>query len=165
MFENPLLLLAMGLIPLVIGSVWYGPLFGKSWMNVNGYNEEDLQGGNMILIMGLSYILGIFLAVGLSGLTNHQSGVMQLFAMHPDFQTVGTEVGDLYKAVMDRFGNTHRTLGHGALHGAFGAFTLALPLVAINSLFERRGWKYIGIHFGYWLVTFVALGAAVCAWL
>jgi len=37
--------------------------------------------------------------------------------------------------------------------------------MAINALFERRGWKYIGIHFGYWLLTFVALGAAVSQWL
>jgi len=164
MFDNPLILLAAGAIPMVVGFVWYGPLFGNSWMKVNGFTKENLEVGNMAVIFGVSYLLSVILAVGLTGLTNHQSGVVQLFAMHPDYQTAGTEVGDLFKAVMDKFGRTHRSFGHGAIHGAINTVLIALPLIAINALFERRGWKYIGIHFGYWLATLALMGGVVCAW-
>jgi len=158
------ILLAAGLIPLAVGALWYGPLFGKSWMRANNFTEEDLKGGNMAMIFGLTYILGIMLAFGISSLTNHQSGVDQLFLMHPDYQTAGTEVGDLYKAVMDKFGNTHRSFGHGALHGVLGSILLFLPLISINALFERRGRKYIFIHWGYWAVTSILIGGVVCQW-
>ena len=131
-------------------------------MKVAGKTQEELEGGNMALIFGLTYILGLLLAVGLSGMTNHQSGVLQLFAMHPDFAVEDSEIKNLFDTVMTEFGNTHRTFGHGALHGGIAAILIALPMIAINSLFERRGAKYIGIHFGYWFVTLILMGAVVC---
>ena len=163
---NFITLFLSGLIPLVVGAIWYNPnVMGKAWMAASGKTEEELAKGNMAVIFGLTYFLGLMLALALSGMTNHQSGVMQLFAEHPDFGTAGSEAQNLYDQVMAMFGDSHRTLGHGALHGAFGAVFLALPLIAINAMFERRGGKYIGIHFGYWLLTFVAVGAVVCAYL
>lgn len=165
MFDNPLILLASAAIPMFVGAVYYGPLFGKAWMNTNKFTEEDLKGGNMAVILGLSYLLSILLSLGLAGMAIHQQGVMQLFAMNPDFQNPATEIGDLYHTVMDTMGGVHRSFGHGALHGAFAAVLLALPLITINALFERRGAKYIGIHFGYWLITFVLMSGVVCQWL
>ncbi len=165
MFSNPLILLAAGLVPMLVGAVWYGPLFGKSWMKVNGFTEESLKGSNMALILGLSYVFSIFLSAGLAGLTNHQSGIFQLFVTHPDFEVVGSEVNTMYQALMDKFGTRHRTFGHGAAHGGFATILIAFPLIAINSLFERRGWKYIGIHVGYWFITFVLMCGILCQWL
>jgi len=165
MLGNPLILFAAAIIPMLVGFFWYGSLFEKTWMKVNGFTKESLSGGNMAVILGVSYVLSIILAGGLSGLTNHQNGVLQLFAMHPDYQTAGTEVGDLYKAVMDRFGDTHRTFGHGAIHGVLAAILLVLPLLGINALFERRGWKYIVLHVGYWAVTLALMGGIICQWM
>jgi len=165
MFSNPWILLIAALVPMLVGTVWYGPLFGKVWMKVNGFTEESLKGGNMALIFGLSFFLSIILASGLMGLTNHQTGVMQLFATHPDFEKVGSEVHTLFNTTMEEFGDRHRTFGHGALHGGLAAILIALPLIAINALFERRGGKYIGIHFGYWFVTLILMGGVVCQWL
>jgi len=45
---------------------------------------------------------------------------------------------------------SHRSFGHGFLHGGFLTVFLILPIIAINAIFERRGWKYIWIHAGYW---------------
>jgi len=165
MFSNFWILFIAALVPMLVGFFWYGPLFGKPWMKVNGFTEESLKKGNMALIFGLSYFLSILLATGLMGLTNHQSGVIQLFATHPDVEVVGSEVHTLFTTVMEKFGDRHRTFGHGVVHGAFAAVLIALPLIAINALFERRGWKYIGIHFGYWLITLILMGGVVCQWL
>ncbi len=32
-----------GILAMVIGYVWYGPLFGKKWMSVNGSTALDLE--------------------------------------------------------------------------------------------------------------------------
>lgn len=42
----------------VIGWIWYGPLFGKIWMKLNGFTEEKLSEGNMSMpvMMLLNYI-------------------------------------------------------------------------------------------------------------
>ena len=162
MIGNPLILLGAAIIPMLVGAVWYGPIFGKAWMNTNGFTEEDLKGGNMLMILGLSFVFSVLLAAGISGLTVHQSAIAQLFAMHPDFKTTGTEVNTLFTSLMDTYGDRHRTFGHGAVHGVIGAVMFALPLIAINSLFERREAKYIFIHFGYWLVTFTLMSGVIC---
>ena len=65
---------------------------------------------------------------------------------------------------MDEFGNMHRSFGHGALHGAIAGIFLVLPLLGINALFERKGFKYILINVGYWTLTLAIMGAIVCGW-
>ena len=162
MIGNPLIFLGAAIIPMLVGSIWYGPLFGKAWMSTNGFTEEDLKGSNMLLILGLSFLLSVILAAGISGLTVHQSAIAQLFAMHPDFETAGTEVNTLFTTLMNEYGDRHRTFGHGVVHGIIGAVMFALPLITINALFERRGAKYIFIHFGYWLVTFSLMSGVIC---
>ena len=38
----------------MVGAIWYGVLFGKAWQNAAGLSDEDVQGGNMALIFGLT---------------------------------------------------------------------------------------------------------------
>lgn len=160
---NYYIALVAGLIPLIIGFAWYSKaLFGNAWMKSIGKTEEDLAKGNFPLILGLTYVLGVVLALGMSSITIHQTGVMQLIAMHPDFGQEGSEVQNLFDSVMSAFGDAHRTFGHGALHGGIAAILLALPFIAINALFEQRGGKYIFIHFGYWFVTLIVMGGVIC---
>ena len=156
MQPNFIYLLAVGLIPLIIGSIWYNPkVFGTAWMRASGKTEKELAGGNMAVILGLSYLLSVLLAAGLMGSVIHQSGVSQLFA------DGSPESIKFLEDFMSKYGRLHRTAGHGALHGGLFAVLVALPLIAINALFERRGGKYIGIHFGYWFVTLTLMGTAI----
>lgn len=41
-----------------IGWIWYGPLFGKKWMDLNGFTKENIQKGglSMPVIMVLNYV-------------------------------------------------------------------------------------------------------------
>jgi len=42
----------------IIGSLWYSPLmFQKAWMKANNFNDESLQGANMLKIFSLAFIL------------------------------------------------------------------------------------------------------------
>jgi len=163
---NFLAIFGAALIPMIVGSLYYSEkIFGRAWMKAAGKTKEELEGGNMLVILILCYLLSVLLAFGLSGLTNHQQGVMQLFAMHPDYLTTGTDVGDLYASIMAQFGDTHRSFGHGVIHGIIASIMIMLPLISINALFERRGAKYIGIHFLYWLITLLLMGGVVCQFL
>jgi len=162
--SGPLVLFLAALIPLIVGSVYYNPkVFGTAWIKNSGKTEEQLREGNMPVIFLCTYLLGLFVAGGLMPMTNHQYGILQLMVMHPDFETVGTATHNLYQTVMDQFGDTHRSFGHGAVHGVFAAVLLALPFIGVNALFERRGGKYIFLHFGYWVVTLALMGGVICA--
>ncbi len=51
--------LVAALSAFVVGWLWYGPLFGKHWMKLNGFTEEMLREGggmSMPLIMIVNYI-------------------------------------------------------------------------------------------------------------
>ena len=57
--------LSIGVISsFLLGAVWYGPLFGKAWMNYQNKTKEDFQ-GNPIIPMIVSFIylvvMGIFI--------------------------------------------------------------------------------------------------------
>lgn len=58
--------LATGLAALagfMVGSLWYGPLFGKAWQRETGLTQEDLRGANMPLIFGLTFLINVFAAL------------------------------------------------------------------------------------------------------
>lgn len=147
-------------IPMLVGALWYGPLFGKAWQKTVGLSDEDIAGGNMPLIFGLSYFLSVILAMGVAFmLVIHQASIPGLFA---DFDPNGPEAADL-KSFMSKYGNVHRTWSHGVVHGIFGSIFLFLPVISIKALFERRSGKYIFINWGYWTVVLAAMGALLCA--
>lgn len=149
------------LIPLLIGAVYYHPkVAGTAWMKSNGFTEESLAGANMPLILGLAYFFSLLFSVAVSGLVIHQSGVFQMMA--PDLQVAGSEAMNDFNSMMAKYGSNHRSFAHGAIHGVFAAIFIALPLIGINALFERRGAKYIFIHLGYWVITMVLMGGLLC---
>ncbi len=150
------------LIPMIVGAIYYHPkVVGNAWMKTNGFTEESLQEGNMALIFGLSYFFSFLLAFFYSGMVIHQSSMFSLFV--PEIMESGSEIQQDFNALMAKYGDRHRNFGHGAVHGVFTTIFFVLPLIAVNSLFERRGWKYIMIHFGYWFITLVLMGGLLCA--
>ena len=162
--SNWYLFFLTALIPLIVGFLWYGNMgFGKKWMIVNGFTEESLQGGNMGMIFGLSYLFGIFISLAISGVVIHQTAVFQM--MMPDVGETGNVAQTQFNDLMATYGGNFRDFGHGAIHGGFLGLMLAFPMIAINAMFERRGWAYIWIHTGYWFVCFVIIGAILCRFL
>ncbi|WP_415060531.1 DUF1761 domain-containing protein [Flavobacterium sp.] len=153
-------ILVAAISTLLVGFVWYGPLFGKAWMAETGFTEEELKKGSMVKIFGLTFVFSLFLAMIMQVLCIHQFGPLGLIG-GPDFIETAKPS---YAAFMADYGNAFRTYKHGALHGFMSGLFLALPLVAINGLFERKSWKYIFIHAGYWTVVMTIMGAIVCGW-
>ncbi len=151
------------LIPLFVGFIYYNPkVFGGSWMKINGFTEQTLrEKGNPAVIFGLCYLLACMLSLMLSFIVIHQTGAVAS-AMGAAGNISPEAVADL-NTFLAKYGETHRTFGHGVLHGFMTAVLLALPIIATNALFERRGGKYIFIHWGYWAVTLTLMGGVLCA--
>ena len=50
----------------VLGALWYSPvLFSKVWQKEVGLSDEQIKSGNMALTFGGSFVLMIFMSVGL----------------------------------------------------------------------------------------------------
>jgi hypothetical protein len=158
---NFMLALAISsLIPLVIGFIWYNPkVFGNAWMQTLGVPQEKLtEGFNPMLVFGLTLILGFFISFLLSGIVIHQMGFFSMLQNHFTEETTQ----QLFGSVMQTYGNEFRTFKHGASHGAITGIGLAMPVLCVNALFERKSFKYIAINAGYWIVSFIIMGGFIC---
>lgn len=155
---NFLAIIVASFSTLLVGFVWYGPLFGKIWMKENGFVEEELKQGNMLKIFGLTLLFSFFIAFMMQFMVIHEFGAFGMIN--------GTEESALpsYKAFMDDYAGKFRTFSHGALHGTMIGLLFVFPLIGINGLFERKSWKYILIHSGYWIICLTIIGAIVCGW-
>ncbi len=129
------LAIAIGAIaPMLVGFVWYHPkVVGGAWMKANGFEQKDLEGANMAVIFGVTLVLSFLLAFFMWVLLN-------VFHREPT-----------------------NTFGHGMFHGMLMTIFMATPPLIINALFERRGFKYIAIHFFYWLISLMLMGGIVDA--
>ena len=146
---------------LVVGAVWYSPmLFANIWMKESGLTEEELKKGNMLKIFGLTFLFSVMIAMIMQILSIHQFGALGMIG-GPDYIETAKPS---YAAFMADYGTAFRTFKHGALHGFMSGLFFALPLIAINGLFEHKSWKYIFIHAGYWTVSMTIMGAIVCGW-
>lgn len=153
-------------IPLITGMIWYNPkVMGKAWMNSTGLDEEKLKGANMALIFGLTYLFGLFIAISMMGVTVHQMHFGSVFAGDPTANDPNSEIGKMIADFYSKYGTNFRTFKHGALHGGLTGFFFAMPVLAIQALFERKSFKYIAIHTSYWILTLLLMGGVVCAYL
>ncbi len=155
------LIFIAGLIPLLTGFTWYHPkVFGNAWMKSTGLTEESLKGGKMGLIFGLTYLLGCMLASALMTIVIHQMGFNSVFQGDNS-----PEAAAYVKQFFETYGDRFRTFKHGAFHGTIAGLFIAMPLLGINALFERKSFKYIAIHTGYWMLTLALMGGVLCAYL
>ncbi len=159
MGTNFLAILVAAFASLVIGAIWYHPkVFGTAWMKAAEMSEEKIKGANMVKLFAMVFLLALFLAFALQFLTIHQTGA---------FGMIGGDVDKAlpsYQAFINDYGMAYRTFKHGALHGFMSGIFIALPIIGINALFERKSAKYIFINSGYWTFSLMVMGGIICAW-
>lgn len=131
--------LACTLLAVGIGSLWYGPLFGKQWMRIIGIampgeitkaiKREMMKayGIQMLASFGMAFVLAHFL------------------------QFAG--------AFME---------AEGVLAAATGAIWVwvgfVVPVTLTSVLWENRPWRYWFITAGYFLVTLVLMSVLLSVW-
>lgn len=160
---NFVAVLIAAVIPTVIGFVWYNPkTFAPVWMRESGVDEVKIKTGNMAVIFGVSLLFSLMIAFFEQILVIHQLHFGSILAMQPDFKEAGSVSSELMKQLTDLYSHSFRTFKHGVFHGVLASIFFVLPIIGINSLFERRSFKYIMIHFGYWMVTLGIMGGILC---
>lgn len=50
----------------VVGSLWYGPWFGKAWMQATGISKEKARSANATRTFGLAFALNLLCSFGLA---------------------------------------------------------------------------------------------------
>jgi hypothetical protein len=162
---NFIAILVSAIVPMIIGLIWYSPkLFANVWMKESNLTEADLKGANMVKLLITTFILSLMAGTAISTMVIHQNHVMSILVNEPGFGQEGSEIMVYFKDFMTRFGDNFRTFKHGAFHGAIMAIFFVLPVVGIQSLFERKSWKYIFIHVGFWFVSMIIMGGIISAW-
>ena len=63
---NWLAIVVASLSAFALGSLWYGPVFGKAWQKLSGLSDEDIQNGHPALTYGGAFCLNIFAAFGMA---------------------------------------------------------------------------------------------------
>jgi hypothetical protein len=84
---NFLAVAAAALAPMVIGGIWYGPLFGRLWMSAHGYTPERLEAmkKSMGKTYGISFLCYLVMATALAylfvwiGAVNVPAGLWMAF--------------------------------------------------------------------------------------
>lgn len=131
---NYLAVLVGAIINMVIGFIWYGPLFGKAWMKLLGFTKADMERAKE-KGMGKTYALGF-----LSGLV--MVWVLAMFVGWLDLQTAaeGARVG--------------LTVWLGFIATTFLG----------SILWEGKPKKLYYINVGYYLVSLAIVGAVLAIW-
>ena len=165
METNYLAILGAAFVPMIMGFIWYGPmLFQKAWMKEMNFTQKDIEGGNMLLIFGLSFVFSLLIAFFMQFLVIHQYGVFSTLAGDPGFMEQTGGAYAYFQEFMSNFGDRFRTFKHGVLHGIITGIFFVLPVLGTKALFERKSFKYIFINAGYWIVTLALMGGIICQW-
>ncbi len=136
MFESVSILAIIGsaIVSMILGTVWYGPLFGKMWIALEGWSQADIEKGkkqNMTKTYAIQLVGSLVFAT-----------VLGMFA-----RTVGA-----------------LTLSDGLMVGFWAWLGFALPLLLGSVLWNGKPWKLYALHAGYNLVQFALIGAIVTLW-
>lgn len=79
----------------IVGSIWYGSLFGKAWQNAAGLSDQDVQSGNIPLIFGLTFLFEMLIAMVLWHLIARTGAAPHVVMM----MAVGFAVGVMVPAI------------------------------------------------------------------
>lgn len=141
---NILFVALAALVPMILGAIFYGPLFGKQWMNSLGYTEETIPEP---IKMPIAYIVSILTSFMLA----------YGFANVIEFTHKGlNDAGEM------AFLSDH-TFAHGAYHGVQFGLLMAIPVLVSCLLFQRNTVSNIIMNVVYWLIAMALMGGVVDA--
>jgi hypothetical protein len=140
---NYLAVLACGVAYMIVGFLWYGPLFGKTFMEGMGWNPSDSEAmkarmsqTNMPLVYLQSFIGAMIMAYVLAHVI---IGMNMALDRSADFMT-------------------------GLSSGFWVWLGFVLPVVWGKRLWEQKAFKYVAVDLGYYLVVLMIAGVILSLW-
>lgn len=135
---NYLAVLVAGIASMVLGSLWYGPLFGKVWMRLSGFTEASMAEAKA-KGMAKSYLL---MFIG--------SLVMAYVLAH------SLEFAASYLNVSGA--------SSGAMAGFWSWLGFVAPVTLGSVLWDGKPWKLWILNNGYNLLSLIAMGIILAVW-
>lgn len=134
---NYLAVLVSGIVAVIIGALWYGPVFGKQWMKLAGISMDGMKSMKMTPIGAMigGFITSLLMAYVLSHIYVFASVYM----------------------------NTAGIMG-GLSSGFWIWLGFAVPMTGASYLFEGKPLKLWILNAAYYLVVLLAMGAIIGAW-
>lgn len=135
---NYLAIVVAAVLSMVIGSVWFGPLFGKPWMKLMGMSKEsmkDMKPQAMMKLYGIQFVGSLFMAFVLA----HSL----VFA----------------KAYLGESG-----ISAGLQTGFWNWAGFVAPVTLTSVLWEGKSWKLWLLNNGYYLVLLCSMGVLLALW-
>ena len=135
---NYLAVIGAAVASMIVGFVWYGPLFGKLWMKLSGITTADMESGKkkgmaktyLLAFVGslvMSYVLANFLVFA-SAYFNEVS------------------------------------VKGGLITGFWSWLGFVAPVTLGSVLWEGKSWKLWFLNNAYYLVTLSVMGLILAAW-
>ena len=140
---NYLAVLAAGIFPMIVGALWYGPLFGKRWLALMETTAEEIQEGfNPLKTYGGSFLLALITAFILA----------QLFSALGDAARIISVAGK----------------GGDALDGVYLALlaliAFILPVGYQSLAFEGRKAGLVWLNLGYNAAALIGQAVIIAVW-
>ena len=132
---NFLAVFVAALAAFILGSIWYSVLFGKAWQKELGMSDEELEGANMAMIFGSSFLMMLIMAFGMGMLLQGHSCQ-----------------------------DTELTMTIGLYHGLMIGVLFVGTSQAINYLYQRKSIKLWLIDASYQILFLGIMGAILGAW-
>lgn len=117
---------------MIIGFVWYGPLFGKQWMKLVGLKKKDIEKDQqmpLLIMLGLAIVQAFVLAYFIAFVSD----------FYPEYSQFSV----------------------GVLTGAWAFVGFVLPVLISNTVFSKGSKDLLKINLGNQFVTLVVIGAII----
>ena len=142
--SNVIAIIVAGLVPNILGALYYGPIFGKTWRASIGKTEEELTPSNPAIVYGSALLMGLIVSFFINFIL--QMG-------HKNVDAAGNLIVD-----------SHNTFGHGAFHGTMLAVAFAMPVIVSLGLFHKSSAKTNLLNVVFWIVCFAVMGGILDVW-
>ncbi len=153
------------LIPLLLGFIWYQPkVFGTALATATGKPINQIGNQGSIARAAFTYLFGLFMAYVLLMCSVHQFATALLFVLDPAFGQEGSEFSSFLTDFNNKYGDRHRTFGHGVIHGMEVSALMSFAFLGISTFIEGLPMKRMWIHFGYFVLCGGLMGGLICAY-
>lgn len=123
-----------GIAAMVLGALWYGPLFGKSWMRMAGLTKESIKAMKMTPAVAMT--IGFVAALVMAYVLAHTLAFAQ--------------------AYMNTSG-----VASGLSSGFWMWLGFVAPVSLGVVIWEGKPWKLWFLNGGYYLVSLLLMGAII----
>lgn len=124
---------------MVLGFVWYGPLFGTYWIRLMGWSEAEVTEGRT-QSMTKNYLLQALGSLVVAYVLAH----VLIFA----------------SAYLNASG-----ISAGVIAGFWNWLGFIAPVTLVSVLWEGKSWRLWVLSNGYYLISLIVMGVILAVWL